>query len=157
MNLQLNFKLICILISLPWQFAVAQVDAPNSNEAALSPAQEKVYADLITELRCLVCANQSLADSNSGLAGDLRARVREMLRAGQGRAEITDYMVGKYGEYVLYRPRFSAANWFLWLAPFLAVIGGLIFVRRLAAKRAAAEQPPYSAAQLQHADTLLRG
>ena len=130
-------------------FTAAQVDVAEFDSAE----KEALYADLITELRCLVCANQSLADSNANLARDLRAMVRERVRAGQNRAEIVEFLVARYGEYVLYRPRFSAANWFLWLAPFAVAVGGFAVVFGMARRRRNAA--PYSAAELQKARRLL--
>lgn len=117
--------------------------------------QESLYSGLIGELRCLVCANQSLSDSNSDLAEDLRGKVRDMVGRGQGRDEIVDYMVTRYGEYVLYRPRFSPANFFLWLAPFAAALAGLGFVVVMATRKPRRRPAPYSAAQLQKAASLL--
>ena len=117
--------------------------------------QESLYTNLIGELRCLVCANQSLSDSNSDLAKDLRGKVRSMVGRGQGRDEIVDYLVTRYGEYVLYRPRFSPANFFLWLAPFAAALAGLGFVVVMASRKARRRPAPYSAAQLQKAASLL--
>ncbi len=132
-------------------FAPAQVDATRFENAR----QESLYGDLIGELRCLVCANQSLSDSNSDLAKDLRGKVRERVLGGQSRNEIVDYMVARYGEYVLYRPRFSPANFFLWVAPFVAALAGLGFVLFLASGKSRRRPAPYSAEQLQKARSLL--
>lgn len=96
------------------------IDAPTPKATTFAtPHQEALYRDLLTELRCLVCANQSLADSNADLAKDLRAKVREMVAHGATRETITAYMVQRYGDYVLYRPPLSPATLLLWLAPFL--------------------------------------
>ena len=79
------------------------------------------------ELRCLVCANQSLRDSNAGLAEDLRSKTRELIIAGHNRAEILNYMAERYGEYVRYRPGFYSATVVLWIAPFIVALAGLIW------------------------------
>lgn len=131
--------------------AAAQVEAVQFATAQ----QEKLYRDLLRELRCLVCANQSLSDSNADLAGDLRARVYEMVAAGQSRAAIVDYMVARYGDYVLYRPRLSAATWFLWFAPFVLAAAGIVFVLLLSRGRHRA--PPLTEAQTAQARRLLDG
>ncbi len=119
--------------------AAARVEAVEFATAR----QAALYADLLLELRCLVCANQSIGDSNADLASDLRAKVRAMVASGHSRAEIVAYMVARYGDYVMYRPRFSAATALLWLGPFLVLLGGLAFVWRLTAKarRTADDRP----------------
>ena len=132
--------------------APAQVEATQFESAQ----QEFLYNDLIGELRCLVCANQSLSDSNSDLAKDLRGKVHDMVRGGRSRAQIIDYLVARYGEYVLYRPRFSRANVFLWFAPLLAVLAGLAFILFLAAGKSGRQDAPYSTEQLQKARALLK-
>ncbi len=87
--------------------------------------QEQTYQGLISELRCLVCQNQTIADSNADLAKDLRRQVYEMLRQGKGRQEIVDFMTQRYGDFVMYRPPFSAKTLLLWLGPVLFVAAGL--------------------------------
>lgn len=94
------------------------------------------YRDLVEEIRCLVCQNQSIADSNADLARDLRDKVDEMLREGRSDEEILAYMVDRYGNFVRYRPPFDAATALLWCGPFalaLAALAGLLVrVRRRA-------------------------
>ena len=98
------------------------------------PKNAKRYQTLIAELRCLVCQNQNLADSNADLAKDLRNQVSSMIKAGSTDSEITDYMVNRYGDFVLYRPQFKSTTLFLWLGPLLIVIFAaftlVMFVRR---------------------------
>jgi len=144
------FVTVTVMAAAPGP-AAAQVEAVQFATAQ----QEKLYRDLLRELRCLVCANQSLSDSNADLAGDLRARVYEMVAAGQSRAAIVDYMVARYGDYVLYRPRLSAATWFLWFAPFVLAAAGIVFVLLLSRGRHRA--PPLTAAQTAQARRLLDG
>ena len=79
---------------------------------------------LETELRCLVCQNQTLADSNAPLAGDLRREVRELAVAGKSDAEIRDYLVARYGDFVLYNPPVKTTTWLLWFGPFAAARRG---------------------------------
>jgi len=96
------------------------------------PALEARYLALTHELRCMQCQNESIADSPVGLASDLRRQVRDMLVAGKTDEDVRNYMVSRYGEFILFRPRFSARNAWLWLAPlvFLA-IGAIVAVRVL--------------------------
>ena len=101
---------------------------------------EKRTAALAQELRCLVCQNQTLADSNAPLAVDLRNQIREQLAAGKSEGEVKDYMVARYGDFVLYRPPFNAATAPLWAGPFLLLLGGFFLLfRRLRRKP---EAPP---------------
>jgi len=91
---------------------------------------EQRYKDLIAELRCLVCQNQNLADSDADLAKDLRRKTAEMLQSGANDKEILKYMRDRYGDFVLYRPPFNATTALLWLSPFLLLLGvfvGLYF------------------------------
>ncbi|MGV6818368.1 MAG: cytochrome c-type biogenesis protein [Thiotrichales bacterium] len=91
-----------------------------------SAQKEKDYKQLTAELRCLVCQNQNLADSNADLAVDLRNQVYKMLNEGKSRQEILDYMVSRYGDFVLYRPPLDKATIFLWGGPALIVLLGLL-------------------------------
>lgn len=90
------------------------------------PGQRALYDEIIAELRCLVCQNQNLEDSNAELAVDLRRRTRELIEQGKSRKEIADYMVARYGEFVLYRPPLTAANLLLWFGPGLLL--GLVLI-----------------------------
>lgn len=113
--------LLALLFGAPTVFAIDDL-APLP-----SPELQARYDRLTEELRCVKCQNQNIADSNAGIARDLRIKVREMLVAGRSNAEIMDYMVARYGEFVLYRPRFKPSTWLLWLAPFLLLgAGGLV-------------------------------
>jgi cytochrome c-type biogenesis protein CcmH len=107
---------------------------------------EKRTTALANELRCLVCQNQTLADSNAPLALDLRNQIREQLARGASEREVVDFMVARYGDFVLYRPPFNASTLLLWAGPFLLLLaGGAVLVRRLMKR-------PASAPQLSEAD-----
>ena len=109
---------------------------------------------LAVELRCLVCQNQTLADSNAPLAVDLRSQIREQLKAGKSEQEVVDFMVARYGDFVLYRPPFKATTVALWAGPFLILVfGAWLLVRRIR-KRPAAE-PELSDAERARAAKLL--
>ena len=89
-----------------------------------------IYKKLIEELRCLVCQNQNLAGSDAGLAQDLRKQVYKMINAGNSDEEILDFMVTRYGDFVLYRPPFKATTFLLWIGPFIILaIGMLVLIR----------------------------
>ena len=122
---------------------------------AQDPNLEKRVHALSTELRCLVCQNQTLAESNAPLAVDLRNQVREQLAAGKSEDEVKRWLVERYGDFVLYRPPFKAGTLALWGGPFvLLALGGLILVRRLR-RRPAADVAGPSAAERERAAKLL--
>jgi cytochrome c-type biogenesis protein CcmH len=118
-----------------------------------SPEVEAEYNQLIDELRCLVCQNQNLAGSDADLAKDLRRETYQMLSDGKSRQEVIDFMVERYGDFVLYRPQFKSSTYLLWLGPFLLLVGVLlVVVRRL---RAAAKTVDVDAEKLAAARRLL--
>lgn len=122
--------------------AVASTEAAPA-DAPLVGIDEKRLRTLESELRCLVCQNQTLADSSAGLAGDLRLQVVEQMRAGKSDDEIKDYLVARYGDFILYKPRFKAETYLLWVGPFLilalAIGVGFVVIRRRARLAPAAE------------------
>jgi cytochrome c-type biogenesis protein CcmH len=101
------------------------------------PVLEARYLALTHELRCMQCQNESIADSPVGLASDLRREVRNMLLAGKSDDDVRNYMVSRYGEFILFRPRFSARNAWLWCAPPLFLLIGLAVAVRVVRQRAA--------------------
>ena len=92
------------------------------------PKQQETYETLTRELRCLVCQNQTIADSNAELAADLRRQVYEMLEQGKSRQEIIQFMTDRYGDFVLYKPPFKGKTSILWIAPVVFLLIGLITV-----------------------------
>ncbi len=88
--------------------------------------QEEQYRRLVRELRCTVCQNQALDESNAGLAADLRGQIYEMTLDGAEREEIVDFMVARYGDFVLYRPPFRTDTLMLWIGPFLLLLAGIL-------------------------------
>lgn len=129
---------LVLLVSLPG-FAAAVV---SPDELLDDPALEQRARDLSAGLRCMVCQNQSIDDSDAELARDLRILVRERLVAGDTNEEVIDYVVSRYGEFVLLQPRFSARNIMLWGTPIIVLLGGglLAFtaLRRRSTNRVAA-------------------
>lgn len=100
------------------------IDAGNAFD---DPQMQARYEKITSEVRCLVCQNQTIKDSNAFLAVDLRREIRRMLTEGKTDAEIYDFLVVRYGDFVLYRPRMSGKTLVLWIAPFLLiVVGGLV-------------------------------
>ena len=100
-----------------------------ANEAAPlaeDPVVEQRLIGISEEMRCLVCQNESLAGSRSDLANDLRAQIRTMIKAGKSDAEIRQYMVDRYGDFVLYRPPVKPTTWLLWLGPFTILLIGIL-------------------------------
>ena len=118
------------------------------------PALEKRVRDLSSELRCLVCQNQTLADSHAPLAVDLRNQVREQLKSGKSERDVVDFLVARYGDFVLYRPPLQANTVLLWLGPFLLLVAGLaLLVWRLRWRRV--PEPELSEADRARAAKLL--
>ena len=101
------------------------------------PILQERYRSLTQELRCMQCQNQSIADSPVGLAGDFRREVRELLESGSTDAEIREYMRARYGDFILFRPRFSVQNLWLWLTPVALLLIGVIVAVRIVRQRAA--------------------
>ncbi|TPE49440.1 cytochrome c-type biogenesis protein [Amaricoccus solimangrovi] len=123
--------LLALLLLAPLRAFAVQPD-----EMLPDPAQEARARAITKELRCVVCQSESLDESNADIARDLRLMVRERIVAGDDDAQVVEYVVDRYGEYVLFRPRFSAFNAALWLSgPAFLLIGGglaLVFIRRRA-------------------------
>jgi cytochrome c-type biogenesis protein CcmH len=109
-------------------------NADTSTDSRIRQLEEK--------LRCLVCQNQTLADSNAELAGDLRRQVREQVAAGRSDEQIIDYLVQRYGDFVLYEPRFKPTTALLWIGPFVLLVAALlVLVVTLRRRRRAPEEP----------------
>jgi len=142
--------LLLIVLALP-------VYAKEAAPAAQDPALEQRVMRLTTELRCLVCQNQSLADSHADLAIDLKNQVRSQMQAGKSDAEIREYMVARYGDFVLYRPPLKPTTALLWAGPFVLLAGGGLalgfYLRRRRERVAESELTPE---QRVHAEALLR-
>jgi cytochrome c-type biogenesis protein CcmH len=113
------FMLVFVVLSTPlWAIEVYDFETTE---------QEALYQQLTKELRCLVCQNQNLADSDAGLAKDLKDQVAEFVMAGQDAETIKQYMIDRYGDFVTYNPPLNASTLFLWFSPFLVlIIGGIV-------------------------------
>lgn len=133
--------------------------AADPSEMLKDPVLEKKAEDLGHELRCLVCQNESIEDSNADLARDLRVIVRERIAKGESPDQVKQYVVDRYGDYVLLKPPFKASTLVLWLGPFaLLVVGALaafaVFRRRTGT--AAAQPTPLTAEEKRRLDALLK-
>jgi len=107
------------------------IGAAQAQIVSVEPEYQGRYNDLLHELRCLVCQNQTLADSGSGLADDLRLEVKRMLEEGLSDEQIFAFMSDRYGDFVLYNPPVKPQTWLLWFGPFVLLIGGLIGIRQV--------------------------
>lgn len=142
--------------------AVAQTAAPSKEAAATAfdPVEHKRVLAISEQLRCLVCQNQSIADSNADLAVDLRNQVIEQINAGRTDKEIIDYMVDRYGDFVLYKPPFKASTVILWVGPvalFLIALVAFYMNLRRRKQSAAATERVLSDEEQKRAQALLRG
>ena len=120
------------LILIAAMLAVAPVAAIDTGKAFDDPELQARYDKMISEVRCLKCQNQSIKDSNVFLASDLRREIRRLIAEGKTDAEIQDFLVTRYGEFALYRPRTTGKTLILWVAPFvLFLFGGFAMFRIL--------------------------
>ncbi|HYE45957.1 MAG TPA: cytochrome c-type biogenesis protein [Caulobacter sp.] len=123
--------------------------ASDPSERLADPAQEARARDLFQEVRCLICQNETIDDSTADFARDLRLVIREQIAAGRSDAQVKAFLTARYGEYVLFKPSFSAANLVLWGAPFLVLmVGAGLLVLRLRNRPAAGALSPEEEARL---------
>jgi cytochrome c-type biogenesis protein CcmH len=148
-------KTLCAILLL---VLCAQCAAREALPAADDPALEARVVKLTSELRCLVCQNQSLADSHADLAIDLKNQVRAQMQAGKSDSEIRDYMVARYGDFVLYDPPFKLSTLLLWVGPFALLLVGLaglaVYMRN---RRRRLPEVELTTADHARAEALLRG
>ncbi len=137
------------LVAAPLAYAV------QPGEMLADPTLEKRARTISAELRCLVCQNQSIDDSDAPLAGDLRRLVRERIMAHDNDAQVLDYVVTRYGEFVLLKPRFELSTLLLWLTPVLVLLGGLVLVFRATRPVTTAAAAPLSAQEKAKLDEIL--
>jgi len=136
---------------------VQVVFAVQPSEVLSDPVLEKRARTISSELRCLVCQNESIDDSDAPLAADLRRLVRERLVAHDTDTQVIDYVVARYGEFVLLRPRFQLSTLLLWLTPVLVFIGGLTLAARAAGKPKAVESAGLSEDEKAKLSKILSG
>lgn len=149
-------RVLALFLGILWATS-AQAVLPN--EMLADPGLEARAREISKELRCLVCQNQSIDESNAGLAHDLRVLVRERLEAGDSDAQVVAYIVNRYGQFVLLKPRVEPATYLLWLTPALSIVLGAagiaVYLRR---RRASAVEPAaLSAAEQARLKRILEG
>lgn len=128
---------IALLLSLIFSTPVfAQVATDSAPLQFTDVTEERRFHALVSELRCVMCQNQSLADSNAQIAVDLRREVLALMRAGKSDAQVKDFLVARYGEFVLYRPQVEATTWLLWFGPALLLLAGGFVIAGIVRKRA---------------------
>jgi len=148
-------RLLLVLLLLAPALAFAGEAVPTEQD----PVAARRSVKLAEELRCLVCQNQSIAESNAELALDLRRQINEQIAAGRSDREIVDFMVERYGDFVLYRPPVKATTLVLWGGPFLLLAGGaVVLVRTLRARRRRmAGEAPLTEEERRRAEAMLAG
>lgn len=145
------FSGLAVLVLLAWLsflpgFAHAQTGEPVPLRFR-NAVEETRFHDLTSELRCVKCQNQSLADSNAPIAHDLRREVLELMQEGRSDDEIKQYLVQRYGEFVLYRPQVENRTWLLWFGPVLLVLAGVMVLVRVLKRHGGATPPDDSGNQ----------
>ncbi|MEJ5988473.1 cytochrome c-type biogenesis protein [Ramlibacter sp. PS3R-8] len=125
--------------------------------AATADSLHAREANLAASMRCPVCQNQTLAESNAPLAASMRQQIREQLAQGRSDAQIRDYFEQRYGAFVRYDPPFTPSTWLLWLGPFLLLAAGFAALWRLVSRRARAMTEPLTEEEQARADSLLEG
>jgi cytochrome c-type biogenesis protein CcmH len=118
--------------------AFAQPAKPDAPLQFRDAAEEARFHALASELRCVMCQNQSLADSDAQIARDLRGEILQLMRRGQSDAQIEQFLVARYGEFVLYKPRVEASTWLLWFGPALVLLAGGAVVVAIVRRRSRA-------------------
>ena len=144
MSARIGSFVLGILLAMLTAFAVGPATAQAVRNVQplefRNAAEEQRFHALTVELRCVMCQNQSLADSDAPIAHDLRQEVFNLMRAGRSDAEIKTFLVERYGEFVLYRPRFGGGTLLLWLGPMLVLLGGIAVVAVVVRRRASANR-----------------
>lgn len=149
----MTFRVFCLSLLL---FLFTPVSAEIAGFPFKTEAEEQRFRDLSAELRCLVCQNQSLADSNAGLAQDLRSELYEQVLTGNTKDQIISFMTERYGDFILYKPRFAIKNLLLWLGPFLLFIAGIFCLFRFSRFKNQGQQIQATEEELQKIRELLQ-
>ena len=121
-------KRFVLAVMVAWCLVAWPVGAREAEPLAEDPAVEQRLVRISEDIRCLVCQNESLAGSRADLANDLRRELRKLIREGKTDAEINEFLVSRYGDFVLYRPPVKPLTWVLWFGPFLLMLAGVVFL-----------------------------
>jgi len=147
---------VLALLLVIWFGAAGAAMAVEPDEILADPALEARARALSAELRCMVCQNQSIDDSNAPLARDLRVLVRERIVAGDSDGEVIDFLVARYGEFILLRPPFGASTVLLWaVAPAVLIIGGIVAIFVFRRRRLTIEAEPLDEAEKRRLAAIL--
>jgi len=138
----LNARTVRAAVVLGLLLGIQPAGAIDTDPKLADPEQQATYERLTSEVRCLVCQNQTIGDSSAPLAADLRREIRQMVESGRTEEEIKVFLLERYGDFVLYKPRFKASTAALWLAPLLLLLLGGIGLGRIIRRRAALPVPP---------------
>ena len=120
-----------------------------------TPAEEQHFKDVISQLRCLVCQNETLADSDADLAHDLRAEVYEMMKSGKNDKEVIDFLVNRYGDFVLYNPPVKPSTYLIWYGPFVLLAIAVLLLIRAVGRQRQVQEPEISAEERKRLEQLL--
>jgi cytochrome c-type biogenesis protein CcmH len=134
--------LACGMGLTPMAFAQGGPAAADAPLTFTSNAEEARFHALVAELRCVMCQNQSLADSNAMIARDLRREVLDLMRQGKSDAQIKEFLVERYGQFVLYRPQVRTGTWLLWFGPVVLLLVGGLVVARIVRQHGSRTTPP---------------
>jgi cytochrome c-type biogenesis protein CcmH len=145
-----------VLLALSLALATAAAPAKDAAPLADDPAVEARLVHIAEELRCLVCQNESLAGSRADLALDLKREIRTLIKQGKSDQEIRDFLVSRYGDFVLYRPPVKPTTWLLWGGPFVLMLGGLIALISFLRGRKPADAA-LTPEEQRRADALIKG
>jgi cytochrome c-type biogenesis protein CcmH len=149
--------IILMILMIVGLFSLADVVIAKEALPNEDPQIEQRMKNLTEQLRCLVCQNETLADSHADLAEDLRKQVREQMKAGKSDKEIIAYLTDRYGDFVLYKPPVKTTTYLLWFGPFVLLGGGtVVLYRYLSRRRRMIEEKPLSAEERKQAEQLLR-
>jgi len=148
-------RLLRIAISACCLFWAAQSPAGLEKFDFSGNVDEDRYKELITEIRCLVCQNQSLADSDAELAHDLRQEVYDLMQKGQDNTQIVDFLVYRYGDFVLYKPPVKPSTYWLWYGPFALLVLGIIMLIKTVRQRGKQTDAGFSEREQARLDKIL--
>ena len=153
MTKQLRFVVFGLMLL---SAAGSALSAKEAQPSAADPVLEERVMKLSRELRCLVCQNETLADSRADLAEDLRTQIREQMKAGKSDKEIINYLTTRYGKFILYNPPVDPTTYLLWFGPFVLLLGGLLLLFRYVKQRSTLiADSPLSAEERRQAEALL--
>lgn len=149
-----KIKATLLLVSM---LIISQAHSAIESLVFNNPEQEKQYRSLLEEVRCLVCQNQSLAESNAELAGDLREIIYERIQRNASNEEIVDFLVSRYGDFVLYRPPIKKETYLLWFGPLILILIGGTVIFSFIKRRETVKQTGLSTEEQQEIKNLLNG